>query len=348
MARLPDYDTIYGMFPNCKKNLFSAILKNLRILDEQQAVNKGKWYNLPYGLTGDLIERILYYRGQGMFFYMEETERFYFLPFALNGSIDIYGRYTGVTPLPFNGSTSANDPGKTKQEILLGSMIFFPQYDIELNPLTYDDMTKKCVILNDYTKQISQKVIPRQELIDPILELESTLLPYAKTALMNSTGVQGMRISNQDEQSNVTAASASMERAAINGEKWIPIIGGLDFQDLTGGNVAKAEEFLLTMQSIDNFRQGLHGLDNGGIFQKKAHELQTEANLNSGNSTLVFDDIVRNRQDFCDIVNSIWGLGIWYEPSETVNQIDRDGDGVAGEDDTDEFVSQQEGGSDVE
>ena len=69
-------------------------------------------------------------------------------------------------------------------------------------------MIKKCVILNDYTKQISQKVIPRQELIDPILELESTLLPYAKTALMNSTGVQGMRISNQDEQSNVAAASA--------------------------------------------------------------------------------------------------------------------------------------------
>lgn len=322
-------------FPN-PNDLFDSILKNLRVLDEQQAVNRGKWYNLPYGLSGDLIERILYYRGQGIFFYMEETERFYFLPFALNGSIDIYGRYTGVTPLPFNGSTNNEDSKRKKssQEILLGSKRLLPQYEIQLDDMTYDDYTNKCVILSDYTRQISQKVLPRKDLIDPILRLESTILPYCRTALMNSTGVQGMRISNQDESSNVKAASRSIERAALTGNKWIPIVGGLDFQDLTGGNIAKSEEFLLVMQSIDNIRQGLHGLDNGGIFQKKAHELQTEANMNTGNSTLVLDDIVRNRQDFCDLVNSIWGLGIWFEPSETVNMMDRNGDGLAGEDDT--------------
>lgn len=344
-ARLPDKQTIETMLPRCRHDLFGAILRNLRVMDEQQVVNRGRWIGLPYGLTGDLIERILYYKGQGMFFYMEEQDRFYFLPFALNGSIDVYGRYTGVTPLPFNGSTQLDDK---RQALLLGGLKKIPQYEIQLEDMTYSDYTEKCVILTDYTRQISQTVLPRQQLIDPILELEATFLPYARTALMNSTGVQGMRITNEDEQSNVSAASASIERAAIQGEKWIPIIGGIDFQDLTGGNVAKSEEFLLAMQAVDNIRQGFHGLDNGGIFQKKAHELQTEANMSSGNSTLVLDDIVRNRQDFCDIVNSIWGLGIWYEPSETVHMMDKDMDGVAGEDRTNEHFMQEEAMSDAE
>ena len=54
-------------------------------------------------MDGQLLERILYYRGQGAFFYMESLEKFFFLPFALDGEIDVYGRYTGITPLPFNG-----------------------------------------------------------------------------------------------------------------------------------------------------------------------------------------------------------------------------------------------------
>ena len=44
------------------------IKKGLRIMDEQDAVNRFTWYNLPSGLNSRLMERILYYRGQGMFF----------------------------------------------------------------------------------------------------------------------------------------------------------------------------------------------------------------------------------------------------------------------------------------
>ena len=34
------------------------------------------------------------------------------------------------------------------------------------------------------------------------------------------------------------------------------------------------------------------------------------------------------RQNFCNIVNSIWGLGIWCEPSENVSGADINGDGL--------------------
>jgi hypothetical protein len=34
------------------------------------------------------------------------------------------------------------------------------------------------------------------------------------------------------------------------------------------------------------------------------------------------------RQEFCNRVNAIWGLGIWVEPSETIVNMDLDGDGT--------------------
>ena len=69
----------------------------LRIMDEQDAIRRFNWYNLPNGLTGELIERILYYQGQAAFFYLEATDEFYFLPYALSGTIDVYGRYNTIT-----------------------------------------------------------------------------------------------------------------------------------------------------------------------------------------------------------------------------------------------------------
>ena len=64
-----------------KESLKPNLKKLLRIVDEQDAINRYTWYNLPSGLDGQLLERILYYRGQGMFFYVDELNTFYFLPY---------------------------------------------------------------------------------------------------------------------------------------------------------------------------------------------------------------------------------------------------------------------------
>jgi hypothetical protein len=37
------------------------------------------------------------------------------------------------------------------------------------------------------------------------------------------------------------------------------------------------------------------------------------------------------RSNFCNIVNSIWGLGIWCETSEAALGMDKNGDMVAGD-----------------
>ena len=85
---------------------------------------------------------------------------------------------------------------------------------------------------------------------------------------------------------------------------------------------------MLAMQSLDNLRLSGYGIDNGGLFEKKAHELQSEADINGGPVGLVLQDGLSIRQNFCNIVNSIWDLGIWCEPAQNIMGADTDGDGL--------------------
>ena len=311
------------------------IKRALRIVDEQDAVNRFTWYNLPDGLTSQLLERILYYRGQGAFFKM--ADKFYFLPYALDGTIDVYGRFNAITPLPFNGTTQTKD----EKPLIKGLT-----YDCVYEVMTPDDfikddgtfdlgkmenlVDKSAVILKDYTEQISQTNTSRQVLNEPILDIMSDCIPFCRTALLNSTGVKGMRVGNQSEVNEVMSANRAINNAALTGQWAVPIVGAVDFQELTdNGSVGKSEEFLLSLQAFDSFRLSLYGLPNGGLFQKKAHMLEAEQNMNTGTASLVLQDSLTNRQTFCNIVNSIWGLGIWCDVNESITQMDKDMDGDA-------------------
>lgn len=327
-------------FGDCGEGLKDNIKKLLRIMDEQDAINRFVWYNLPPGLEGQLIERVLYYKGQGALFFESATEKFYFLPYALDGTIDVYGRFMGIRPLPFNGSLNMEEKKSDKRvdqsyiwlnyknlkpiyDVILEDELTYTERDDKDNEITRNVFENGCVLLSDYSKQISQTNISRQILQDPLLDVMADCIPFMRTALLNSTGVQGMRVGTQDEQSNVEAASRSVTHAALAGEKYIPIVGSVDFQDLTDGAVGKSEEFLLAMQSLDNFRLSLYGLDNGGLFQKKSHVLEAEQSMNNGNTGIILQDSLALRQKFCDIANSIWGTSMWVEASETITQIDR-------------------------
>lgn len=325
--------------------LKTSVKKVLRVIDEQTAINRYKWYNLPEGLTGQMIERILYYKGQGMLFFLESTMQWYFLPYCLDGQIDIYGRFQKVKPLPFNGSTEVKKDDKLSpmaRYITQQSRdVLYDIWDPD-KPVGSAELAKYCILLSDYSKQISQTNISRQVLNDPLLDVMADCVPFLRTALLNGTGVQGMRVNTESEAANVGLASAAIDNAALTGQKYIPIIGNVDFQGLTEGEVAKAEEYLLAMQSLDNFRLSTYGLDNGGLFQKKSHMLEAEQEMNTGNVGLINQDGLELRKRFCEIWNSIIPLGVSCEVDETVIGLDRNFDGEIGGDDS---TSMDMGGS---
>ena len=328
-ARLPDYQTLIATglleadrkavagMPKWSQNLYLSTKAQLRIIDEQDALNRFKWYNLPEGLDQNTMERVLYYRYQGALFYIEELERFYFLPYCLKGEIDEYGRYLGIGPLPFFGKSETEDPKKMGGTEWLTAMQRKPIYDVLLpEEVDLEHYLNGAVLLCDYSKQISQTGIPRQQLSEQIISAMAECIPFMRTALINSTGIEGMRVDNEDDQSNVAMQSAVMQAAALNGDKWIPIIGRQEFQQLTNGPTAKAEEFLLAMQALDNYRLSTHGLSNGGLFLKRAHMLEGEQEMQNSATSHVLIDGLENRLRFCDIANSVFGTNMYVEITE--------------------------------
>ena len=311
----------------------------LRIIDEQDAVNKGTWYNLPSGITSQELERMLYYRGQLCFFYFKELDKFYFMPYALDGTIDFYGRYNRVHPVPFsNGTEGGADKNSNEykayqnQKNLLSSI----KLDCVYEPVVYEEDLKKkdmmntcCVLLHDYTKQLSQTIIARNILQEPLLKVMAECIPFMRTSLIASTGISGIKVQDADEKGSVEEACLELENAAKTGKIWLALQGKVDFQELTTkGTNGAPEQFMLAMQALDNLRLSTYGIDNGGLFEKKVQELNAEAAINGGPIGLVQQDYVSIRQNFCNIVNSIWGLGIWYEPSQNITNADIDGDGL--------------------
>ena len=337
-ARLPQLDVLLqagidpktGLpikFGSSKCLLKEDLKKFLRLIDEQDAVNRYVWYNLPANLTSQELERMLYYKGQLCFFYDKDLEDFYFMPYALDGTIDFYGRYNTIHPVPMTSGT--DDKGNKAQAEYLAGKKLKCVYGIKLpEELKKEDLMESCVLLHDYTKQLSQTVMPRVTVNDPLLDIMAECIPFMRTSLLASTGVKGVRVNDADQQQNVVDGSRSLEQAALTGRPWVPIVGNVEFQELTDGNVAKAEEYMLAMQSLDNLRLSGYGIDNGGLFEKKAHELQSEADINGGPVGLVMQDGLSIRQNFCNIANSIWGLGIWCEPAQNIIGTDTDGDGL--------------------
>lgn len=301
-------------------DLKNGIKKTLRVLDEQNAVNRYKWFNLPNGLDGNLLERILYYKGQLMFFYVETEDRYYMLPFALNSTIDIYGRFISVQGLPFNGTTEDKGIEAFSRNVVWDESKIFEE---DFDPNT------SCVLLTDYSKQISQTILSRQSLQEPILDAMSEAFPLARTAVIANSGIKAMRVNSEDEQANVIQANKGILSAALNGEPMIPIVSPIEFQDLTSaGSALKSEEYLVYLQALDNFRLSLYGLKSGGLFQKKSHMLESEQEMNEGNTLLAYQDGLSLRQRFCDFINAIWDLGVWVEPSECVTGTDANMDGL--------------------
>lgn len=328
-----------------------SVRKLLRVQDEQRAVTRYKWSGLPMALTSVEVERLLYYWGQLCLFYLKAEKKFYLMPFALEGGLDFYGRFNSVHPVPF---ASPDDIKKStdlqKQRDYLASIKLKVLYDFPevITPEVFDN---SCVIIRDYTPQrATNHCIPRAELQDPVLSITAKTVPYMLTALQNSTGVTGIRC-GQNDNSTVIDANQALKSAAENGEGYVALASEMQMEALKGGAVANAEQFLEVYQALDNLSLSFYGLQNGGVYQKKAQMLQAEQEMNSTNNEAAYIDGLYNRQSAIMIANFVWGIGMWCDDpvlqamggdlEQTVN------DSPLGEDNNSDDKNDKEMSSDV-
>lgn len=294
----------------------------MRVVDEADAIGRFEWKNLPenFTMTSDEIERLIYYRGQLIFFYFEPLNKFYLMPYA-GQDIDFYGRFTYVTPIPVaTGSENENYEVQKKNLSSLKLKAFYvkpTQQEIK----DAGGINNIGIIIRDYDCQMnSQYIIPRAELNEPLLDLESEIFPMARTMRIAACGVKGMRVPDGGASDHVGEANAKMYEAAISGEPFVPIECPVEFQELNEGTAAKNENFMLDLQTSENFRLSTYGIENGGLFNKQSHELENEAKLNSGPVRARLKRCLNKRKESADIINKIWGLNIQPVISEEIEE----------------------------
>lgn len=291
------------------ETIFPDSKRALRIKDEAEFIHRYKWEGLPKELPAELLERIIYFRGQAMLFKNgdDESSQFLFLPYAVSGPFDCYGRPNKLKPVIFGGSTAVKDKDgdENKDDKVFMDVYFDPVYEEDAKP-----SDKPCVILKDYTPQLSDYIISRSVLQEHAIGMEAEALPFARTSRIADSGVRGMRVNDEGASNNVKMANQAIVKAAIKGDALVPIVDEIEFQDLGLNSGETPEGSLMYMQSIDHYRQSLMGVKNTGVYEKKAHVLEGEEEVNEESVQSVLLDGLENRKRFCEIANKIFNLSI--------------------------------------
>lgn len=288
-----------------------AIMRHQNMIE---TIERYQWLNVPYGLTADLIERVLFFRGKGVFYFNDNVGKFQFLPFALNGNIDEYGRYLMVNTLPFTGVTDkAKDKANKKPQPLVyqGLEIVYDLPYTEEMLAEIRDMKVKGIILNDNTLSVSQDPVIRNNFVRPVLAMMSSLMMIINTAMYGAADHNLIQVSVEAELDTINDQIAGINQDILRGNRFTPVVGTMPITPIKTTNSGDLEGLFGTFNSLTNFLKSITGVANAGVFDKKAHLLQEEQKLNGSNSDDVYYNGLRLRQEFCILVQAYYGYPIW-------------------------------------
>ena len=302
--------------------------KAFKKIDYQQYLTRFRWNNLPEGLDSELIERILYFSGSAMFFYIKDLKRFYFLPYGMSGEktqtgIDFYGRFNRLKPYSFNGSTDGSgeqEGGKriSQADIYLSTQIRDNIKDIPM--VETEEEARKiyengAVICWDTTPGLAYMVDSRNRDSQAFIKYMLDVLIQTKSALINSSG---FNMFSTDNESGVDILQEQVDQISRDREKGKLAAVVSDalhkIENLQSNAPAAMADFWASLVSVDNLRLKSMGIRNDGLQQKSQYQNIQEQSIDIDDALQVYWNAFMERVKFSAIVNSIWGLGIYPEP----------------------------------
>lgn len=320
---------VKGVRPRFSKDpMFEKLGNAWSVIDYQQFLTRFKWNNLPEGMDSELIERILYFSGSAMFFYIKELDKFFFLPYGMTGqgtqaSIDFYGRFKKIKPYSFNGVTDGR--GETKSngkkspaDLYLSTQIRDNIIDIPM--VENEEQAKKifeegAVICWDSTPGLAYYTECRNRTSKAFIEYIIKVLVQTKSALINSSGFNMFSIATESAVEIMQMQLDQMNKDREEGKLSAAVSSALgDIQNLQSNAPASMQDFWASLQSVDNLRLKSMGISNDGMQQKSQYQNIQEQSMDINDSMQVYWNSFMERVKFAAIVNSIWGLDIYPEP----------------------------------
>lgn len=315
-----------------------------------ETLERYMWINVPFGLTPDLIERLLFFRGKGVFYFNDKIDKFQFLPFALNGLIDEYGRYTKCDTLPFTGTDKIDEKKKDKKTGQLQNAVYKDLeivYDLPYNKEMLSFVKEKKtvgIILNDSSLGISQQPIIRSAYVKPILHTMATLIQIINSAMFGTADHSLVQVNSQSELESINSQIDAINQNILKGRRFSAIVGTMPITPLKTSNTADLEGLFNTFNSLNNLLKSITGVANAGVFDKKAHLLQAEQQLNGSNADDIYYNGLRQRQEFCLLVQAYYGYPIWCKSKRGMTSAQAENMQQGEIDDPDNTQYNKEGG----
>lgn len=318
---------------------YDSLYQIMRNHNRIETLERYMWLNVPFGLTQDIIERVLFFRGKGIFYFNDEVDKFQFLPFSLNGTIDEYGRYIRCNTHPFTGvDEEEKDSKKKKKERRLIyenlDIVYDLPYNAEMMKMVKEKKTVG-IILNDNSLGLTQQPIIRSNYVKPILHLMSTLMQIINTAMYGCADHSLIQVENESEIASINNQINAINFDILKGRRFTPIAGTLPIQPLKTSNTANLEGLFNTFNSLSNFLKSITGIANPGVFDKKAHLLQEEQQLNGSNADDVYYNGLRLRQEFCMMIQAYYNYPIWCESKRGMSGVQSENFAMGETDDPD-------------
>lgn len=277
-----------------------------------EVLERYQWIDLPPGLTQDIIERVLFYRGKGVLYFNDNVEKFQFLPFSLNGQIDEYGRYLKVNTLPFTGVDEIDEKNKKNKKFVYEDLEIV--YDLPYN----EEMLKKArsgkpvgIIINDNSLGLSQSPIVRSIYVEPVLRSMATIMQIINATIFGAADHNLLQVETEAELDSINEQIEAINADILRGKRFTPLQGKFPITPLKTSNTYDIEGLFGTFNSMSNFLKSISGIANAGVFDKKAHLLQEEQKLNGSNSDDVYYNGLRNRQEPMILYQAYYGGRTW-------------------------------------
>ena len=265
--------------------------------DMSQCITRYKWNNLPNGLTGWLIEKMLYYRGSVCGF--KYGGKIYILPYTLYGEPNIYGLPYKVQPITFNGQ----EPSDTREDKpFLGQ-----EFALPINLSGDEEEEATAVILYDNppftnTSHATSRFCFNQCLIEDIAET----LARVKINVTISSKKIGLQVRDAKQKSVV---EKELGIAFSSDSPYFTYTDPMPVEQINDTGDIVTDELFNTIKNYDAMRCFMNGIDSKNFGTDKKERL-VSGEL-AGNETQIDYILYRGleyRKEFCDKMNKLFGL----------------------------------------
>lgn len=274
-------------------------------------VGRFEYKGLPKSITAELIETMLYYKGQLAFFKM--GAKYYILPFVYSGTMNHYGIQEEVIPIPFNGTI--DDKSYTA---FAGTYkaILFEEDEVSQAVTSADDTV--AIILRERSSIMFGASLPTILLTNEIRDklAENTIM--VRNNVILSHPIKYVSVESQDKSTSVGGQMSQMFASILNGKLVETIVGQLKFEEVSSNPpTIQIQQLWQNYSSLDSLRLSGIGITNNGTFEKRERILTDEIDGKQTESKLVLKDHLRQRQAWARLVNSYFpDLEISVELSE--------------------------------